>query len=520
MDCGRGLAWVLVVLALAATAAADTLHLKNGTTLQGKVVTEDGSGVDFKVTGAGQVRVEREKIEWIEPADQAKAAAEFAAKHKAATEPQALIELARWAVFHGMKAEAATALKSVLEQDPQNAAAHEALGHRRHEGKWLSEDEYMAATGHVKHQGRWVTKEEGEQLAQGWEFVDGKLVSPDDVKKAKGWVQVDGKWVTKKEAEKLQKQKEKEGAKSGKTPEPGAGADPKWGDTPAPAPDPKEEAAVKKSFGPGWRVTTGKRYRLITDCAGVEADHDKKVVDSMDAFWPVYCEVMGVNPVQKKIHNLLIHKTKAQYDDWCKANAGAGIGAYGTYANSHTWQLATLYDAGTEARGALFTGRHECAHQFIAHYMKTGGGVWFDEGLPTLFESDIKFPQYPFRWSFIRSAVIEGKNDISLRNLVDGRSVTSAQGYSLGAAAHWFFLSSQDGAYRKAYRQFLRDGPVTSSKALEKAIGKSIDELDKEFRAYIKEKDPEMDFGKAGKQTGPAPWEPPKGAGEKRTPTK
>lgn len=52
----------------------------------------------------------------------------------------------------------------ILSAQPDHERARRELGFVRHEGKWMTEDEFHAATGHVKFEGRWVTLGERDHL--------------------------------------------------------------------------------------------------------------------------------------------------------------------------------------------------------------------------------------------------------------------------------------------------------------------------------------------------------------------
>jgi hypothetical protein len=143
-----------------------------------------------------------------------------------------------------------------------------------------------------------------------------------------------------------------------------------------------------------------------------------------------------------------------------------------------------------DLRTCLYTGRHEAGHQYVAHYVRGDGGPWFQEGIAAMFEPDIPYWHYPYRWDFIRGQVLDGKDDISLADLIKkSSSLDGNQNYSRGAATHLFFFTAKDGVYKKKYQAHLAKGSIDSPDALAKAMGKPIEELDKEYRAWVKELD-------------------------------
>lgn len=532
----------LAVLALAVlsplAAFADVLHMKNGTTLEGRAVTpEDAEEFTFKMGSGGQIQVKRSDVEWIEWSSAEAAKAEFDRRRKPGT-VEALLDAAAWAKFHGMKDQAEDAWLSVLRKEPQNAVANEGLGRRKYQDRWVGEEEYLKLTGHVKVGSRWVTAEEKKKMDEGWEWVGGKLVSPDDVKRSKGLVEYEGKWVTKKEYEELVKKK---GANPDRPPDSGGGdrppangggagvgAKPAYLDDRATPDDKlsdaekkrlhndKEEAQALVWLGKGWRALSGIHYRLLTNCDDPDPEFDRKFVASMDRYWWHYVDLFEKQPEQKKLHNIIVHSSSATYDEWLKKYGGTqGIGAFGTYMHSLQFSPAILWYRKVEgvpdnARTTLFTGRHEACHQFVAFYVRGDGGPWFQEGIAALQEPDIPFYLYPYRWDYIRLQVLEGKNDISMGDLIKrSGSLDANQNYSRGAATHWFFLNYRDGLYRAKYMQFLVKGSVDSVAALEKAVGVSIDELDRQYREFIRE----MDVRRDKEEPKWPPGQKPPGAG-------
>ena len=469
---------VLFLVLLTLPALADVLHMKNGTVMEGKILSEEGEVIPFSLNAGGQIEVKRSDIDWFEWTDKAAAKAEFE-KRKGSGTGEALAAAGVWARDHGMTQEAQVAFLDALKKDPQNAVAHQGLGHRKYIDTWMSEEEYQKATGHVKAGGRWVTAEEKKKIDEGWEFVDGKLVSPDDAKRAKGLVEYEGKWITKKQYDDLMKKKAAgEKGAGGKEPDK------------ARLHDLKDDAAILKVFGKGWRVYSGEHYRLITCCDDKDPEFDRKFVESMDAYWPTYCDLFDVKPEQKKLHNILVHASNVTYDEWLKKNnGGQGVGAFGTYLHGFQFQPATLWHR-DDLRTTLYTGRHEACHQFVAFYVRGDGGPWFQEGIAAMQEPDIPYYHYPYRWDFIRGQVLDGKNDISLADLIKKSSSLDANmNYSRGAATHLFFFTAKDGVYRKKYQAFIKKGSIDSPEALGRAMGKSVDELDREYREWVRECD-------------------------------
>jgi len=73
--------------------------------------------------------------------------------------------LGLWCREKGLLPEAAGEMREAVRLDPENAAAREALGDRKVDGKWIPSDEAMERKGLVKFEGRWMLAEERETLA-------------------------------------------------------------------------------------------------------------------------------------------------------------------------------------------------------------------------------------------------------------------------------------------------------------------------------------------------------------------
>lgn len=148
LACVCGLTW----LGLSASARADTVTLKDGTTREGLIVKQDGKSVTLEVRLGGlraTLVIPREEIASIQnrplPADPAEAQA---AKLKGAAEAlkgtaaaEAWIKLADYyASCTGYSAQAAEACEKALQADLEYAPAHQRLGHLKTRSGWLKTD--------------------------------------------------------------------------------------------------------------------------------------------------------------------------------------------------------------------------------------------------------------------------------------------------------------------------------------------------------------------------------------------
>jgi hypothetical protein len=200
----------LLALLLAAVARADVVHLKEGGTLEGKVVAEDATTVTLDTRFGRQV-LDRSRIERIEKkATAEEELAEREAKLKPGT-PDEWFALAEFAGKRGLKKQRERLLDKVLALDADHEGANLARGRVRHEGKWMTPAERDAkvraadeaekrARGLVPVDGRWVTPEEKEHLDRGDVLWKGKWMSADAAKTAQGLVRLGDAWFPAAEA--------------------------------------------------------------------------------------------------------------------------------------------------------------------------------------------------------------------------------------------------------------------------------------------------------------------------------
>jgi tetratricopeptide (TPR) repeat protein len=202
----RALALALALLfSMAASLAGDEIRLRGGGRLEGIVREERADAVSIE-TPAGLATVPLRDIESIDrsvrsvvqeyyerqaaagTAAELLALAEWASENKlsrfvkglqeraarlahrdleerAAALPSnpdagSLYELGAWAQRHGLAREARELFDRAILRDPEHEAARRALGFKRFDGRWLTEEETMLAKGFSLFEGRWVTDPE------------------------------------------------------------------------------------------------------------------------------------------------------------------------------------------------------------------------------------------------------------------------------------------------------------------------------------------------------------------------
>jgi tetratricopeptide (TPR) repeat protein len=125
-----------VLLAFASVAYAETVILKTGDKIEGKVIEETEEYVKLE-TKWGELKINKSEIEKIERGDPVveefnKKRAELAEKH---------FELAMWCKEKGLKEEMKKELESVIALNPDHEGARAELGYIRKDGAWVKKEE-------------------------------------------------------------------------------------------------------------------------------------------------------------------------------------------------------------------------------------------------------------------------------------------------------------------------------------------------------------------------------------------
>lgn len=180
------LAALLIVPWLTVSAIADVIYLEAGGRIEGQIVEETDAQVVVQTPSGARQVIARDEILRIDKA--AVPAAEFERRFAAiaATDVDAgqqFYELGKWAAGKGTRELASRAYRRAIEVDPDNRLAHEALGHRKHRGRWYDTDGYKKAVeGLVRWKDKWVTPSEREFYEAGFTKNDqGEWVRPEDL---------------------------------------------------------------------------------------------------------------------------------------------------------------------------------------------------------------------------------------------------------------------------------------------------------------------------------------------------
>jgi hypothetical protein len=153
---------LLVSMALASTALADEVVLKNGSAFSG-IVREEGDRVVVEMD-YGTMTFKKVDVRSISRGDDV--LSQFQEKARKATDVKSMMELATWARDKGLAGRATDLYRKVIALDADQAEARKALGYEKFNGQWLSGDELMTARGFVKISGRWLSKDTADRILE------------------------------------------------------------------------------------------------------------------------------------------------------------------------------------------------------------------------------------------------------------------------------------------------------------------------------------------------------------------
>ncbi len=387
-------------------ARADVVHLEGGGKIRGTIIEETPTQVIVRTAAGSTHVVRRNEIARIER--DLNVEEEFKRRWKALGEGDAngFYELGKWAREKRLLEQAESAFKKAIAIDPEHAGAREALGHRKHEGRWYDEAGYKKAVeGLVEWNGRWVTPQERDLLEQGF------------VKNEKG------EWVRKEDLarQELERKAQEERARAAGTPKKessgsgggGAGAasaaaerrDPAAGSGRPASPSSKSKKVELEPEDESWyddhttvmtwqeacqRPYESNDYLIYTN---IKPEYAKRYARMMDVYAQKFRKVFNTaENVRGAQHGRLSVKGKIYiYPDQRSFMAGEGVGEgvggfYMPGANKVVCYHGRFGQTGT-TRTVLV---HEATHQYedlvLARKMYNAP-IWIIEGLAVFFES-------------------------------------------------------------------------------------------------------------------------------------
>jgi hypothetical protein len=153
------LSFCLALMAAAAPAFADVLHLRSGGRIEGRIVERTDTSVEIEL-GAGTMTLPLASVARIEESRSVLDEYDQRRARLAQNDTAGWLALGEWSARQGLNNQARAAYRHVLILDPRNETANRALGFVEQDGRWLTEAEAYAARGYVKHRGQWITKQE------------------------------------------------------------------------------------------------------------------------------------------------------------------------------------------------------------------------------------------------------------------------------------------------------------------------------------------------------------------------
>ena len=153
----------LIGLGLSGSACADVIEMKDGSTLEGEILTQDGTTIRIRINASAVVEIKAKDVRRI--IAKPTRGQIYAKKHAAlgAKDIAGRIELAKWCRKNFLPAKSRELFGEILKIDPDHAVARARLGYVRHKGQWVDEADYYKSIGYVRHRGRWVPKAEAER---------------------------------------------------------------------------------------------------------------------------------------------------------------------------------------------------------------------------------------------------------------------------------------------------------------------------------------------------------------------
>jgi HEAT repeats len=167
---------MLIVAAWAGVARSDSIILRGGGEIQGKVIADPKKPDVVQVLllkGRNPLNFQKRQVLEVIP----KASpldAYLVKREKVAPTAQAEFDLGLWCDRNQLTDLAKLHYEAALGHDKTFEPAHKGLGHVQHDGQWLSRDELKQVQGLVKYKGKWITEEERAKRDESAEITAGQ----------------------------------------------------------------------------------------------------------------------------------------------------------------------------------------------------------------------------------------------------------------------------------------------------------------------------------------------------------
>ncbi|MBN2370994.1 MAG: hypothetical protein JXO72_10955 [Vicinamibacteria bacterium] len=163
----RGVVFASVVITscFIAGARADEICLKDGGCLQGVILEQTASTITIEI-GPGRVTLPMGRIDRVSKGRSALMSYHERKRLLQRTDVNGWLDLARWAQDHGLTTQARSALEHVIELDPANPEANQALGKTLVGERWLDQEDAYRAKGYTLFEGAWIPREERDAMLE------------------------------------------------------------------------------------------------------------------------------------------------------------------------------------------------------------------------------------------------------------------------------------------------------------------------------------------------------------------
>lgn len=385
---------VLAILALALAAAApaaraDVVYLEGGGKIRGEIIEETPTQVIVR-TPVGSTHVIRRgeiaRIERDRNPDQ-----EFDARWKALPTGDAngFFELGKFAKAKGLKEKAERAFNQAISIDPDHAGAREALGHRKHKGRWYDEAGYKKAVeGLVEWNGQWVTPEDRDLLEQGFvKNSQGQWVRKEDLARQE---------QERRDAERAERERIAQGSRREEKPE--KRDDKLAGGTPTTSRPAKvvevepEDTAWYDDHATvmSWKDAEQKPYEseFYYIYTNIKPEYAKRYGRMLDVYARKFMRVFNAEEnIKGKIQKSKIYIYPDQAAFMQHERMGEGVGGYYMPGAKYVKCFHGRFGPTGTTRTVL---THEATHQFedLVLAGKMGNApIWIIEGFAVFFES-------------------------------------------------------------------------------------------------------------------------------------
>ncbi|MFC1524763.1 FHA domain-containing protein [Planctomycetota bacterium] len=334
--------------------------------------------------------------------------------------------------------------------------------------------------GFLVYGNQWITAEEKSYIDQGLIKYKGKWMAYDETMIAKGYVQYKGRWRKKAEVERIEATARRL-------------AELKRQLAQAPPQGVIDRAGADKEKLP-WSEAREKKtdhYIIRTNLS------DKALLDTACVMESAYLNFVKLFDTRERKEKLLVEVFRTQGEYFDIGNAPGGSGGYYTAGT-----LKTFYQVACTTSVLL----HEGTHQFVDMVCNTRPPIWINEGLATYYggwkfkERDLVKQVDHNRLNMLRRMI--HKN--TYMRLADFINLTQPDykppQYTQGWSLVYFLIHSKDGRYEQGFRDYFdyvkKHAVDTTTKGnrekhitlFEEKIDASIDQLEKEWKAYILKK--------------------------------